>query len=94
MLSRPESVPDRKSCLEKGEGGGLSEPVSRCKSCWGAFDFQGNRLLSALIPNLGCRFKITASFVGLIAFFAEPYKPRLGFESPVSAIIAANKRVF
>ena len=93
MLSRPESLPDRKSSLEKGEGG-LSDGVSRRKSCRGTFDFQGNRLFSALIPNLGCRFKITASFVGLIAFFAEPYKPRLGFESPVSAIIGANKRVF
>jgi hypothetical protein len=53
-----------------------------------------NRPESALISNLGGLFKITPRFAGLIAFFAEPSKPGLCPESPVSPIVGAGRRVF
>ncbi|SRR5712691_6941225 len=47
---------------------------------FGSSGHGGNRPESALISNLGGYRKITARFVRLIAFFAEPTKPRLRLE--------------
>ena len=46
-----------------------------------------NPPFSALIPNLGRRLKIIAKFTRLIAFFANPSKPRLHLDQPISPII-------
>ena len=91
-LSRPLSKPDSKFSSQK-QGGSKRSHLATQE--W-LREHSGleNRLLSALIWNLGGHFKIIARFAGLITFFAEAFQPGSCPDQPFSPGIPASQQVF